>query len=93
MRYLLPSILWTGLSVSVYSSFLITLMSKTMDDSWDDDKKSKYSLLAMACFGVGEILGALASGQVLDRLGYKSLIVLQIILMIMANSCLLWYTY
>ena len=85
-------IMWTGCSVAIYTSFLVTLMSKTMDDSWPDDKKSKFSLLAMIGLGIGEIIGSLISGQVLDRFGYKKMSFFIMMTMATAGVIVILYT-
>ena len=74
MRYLDLQIIWTGLSISFWSSLLIPSLTLELSNTRGDkmlsnnDKTSK-ALFAMSCFGVGEILGSTVMGKNIDRFG------------------------
>lgn len=66
MRYfLLPEILWTGISVAFYSGVLVNMMSlslKSNDSQITNEDMFYKTLMAMTLFGGGEILGCLFIG-------------------------------
>lgn len=49
------------------------MMTATMDSAldWTPNKKLEMSLFAMAALGLGEMLGSVAIGQIIDRYGIK----------------------
>jgi len=37
MLQVIPMIIWTAISISIFGSIFIPLMTRAMDDTWDDD--------------------------------------------------------
>lgn len=80
-------LLWfisNGTLVAVYSGFLpsfinISAMKTETDDESDADF---YTDLVMICFGVGEAVGGIAIGAILDKMGNRFGIVLTFIYMV-----------
>jgi len=56
------------------------MMSATMADSPNSDKLSN-SMLAMTAFGVGEVVGGLSIGYLIDNKGAKFVVVTNVIIM------------
>ena len=79
MLYVLPLIIWSGLSLAFYAGVFIPLMDRTMKDSLDinpdldtEDKRSVAALFTIIFLGVGEILGGiLFIGPIRDKFGNK----------------------
>lgn len=72
MLYIMPLIIWTGLSQAGYSGSFVPLMYNTMKDDhddWSDNKKLSMSLFAMIPLGAAEIIGSLSQGWVSDKFG------------------------
>ena len=70
MRWLLPQIFWTGISLAVYSGLLTPIIFNTMPDE-DDNVKFQKSMFAMTALGIGEILGGIYTGFLIDKYGNK----------------------
>jgi len=68
MRWVLPEIVWAGISLAIYTGLLVPMISNTLEGR-DNTEKLMKSMYAMVCLGVGEIVGSLAIGQVIDRYG------------------------
>jgi hypothetical protein len=66
MLMLLPQISWTGISLAVYSGLLVPMITYTMVFE-DIEAKLIKGMYAMIMLGVGEILGSLLIGQIIDR--------------------------
>lgn len=82
MRLLLPLMLWTGVSMAVYTGLLVPMISSVITT---DTKNIQYmkAMLAMSAFGVGETTGGLFVGQIIDRIGSRlSTIVIVVLVMI-----------
>ena len=64
MLMVVPCMLWSSFSCSVYSNIFISVMDKAMENSLEMDPEYKYklfrdytALLSMIGLGVGEIFG------------------------------------
>ena len=68
-------------------------MNDTMDDSkgWSKDKKLSMSLFAMIPLGLGEVIGALIIGKIVDKYGPKVGIVYIMTLTVIAFGVLFAY--
>ena len=71
MRFLLPQLMWTGISISIYTGMLTPIIYKTMPDTYTDNKKFEDSMFAMISLGVGEVIGGILMGILVDRIGSK----------------------
>lgn len=70
MRPLIPQMLWTGISLAIYSGLLVPIIVATLPNESTNDQFEK-SMFAMTAFGVGEVLGGLFIGQIIDRFGNR----------------------
>jgi predicted MFS family arabinose efflux permease len=68
---MLPEIAWAGISLAIYTGLLVPMVASTVTDTDDHNAKLMKSMYAMVSLGVGEIVGSLAIGQVIDRFGNK----------------------
>mmetsp|Transcript_18308 Transcript_18308/g.25368 ORF Transcript_18308/g.25368 Transcript_18308/m.25368 type:complete len:129 (-) Transcript_18308:97-483(-) len=62
-----------------------------MNPDWDDSKVNARALLAMVALGIGEIVGAILTGFVQDKYGYRIMIIFSLILTIIAFIILIAY--
>jgi hypothetical protein len=73
----IPEIAWTGISIAIYTGLLVPIISESIifDGTETADEKSKkefeLSMLAMVSLGVGEIVGSISMGLVVDHFGAK----------------------
>jgi len=61
MRWLLPQVFWTGISLALYTGILVPMITATIPGDDDQDKFEK-SMFCMVALGVGEMLGGLFIG-------------------------------
>ena len=80
MLFLAPEILWSGMSLAIFTGLLVLTISESVKGN-ENDKMMK-SMLAMVSLGFGEIVGSLSIGQVIDRAGNKLTSVITLILII-----------
>lgn len=77
MLWLMPQVLWTGVSIAYYSGILVDQISDSIPRGLNEsqaeyDARTAYkATLAMIAFGVGEILGCFFIGFVVDRFGSR----------------------
>jgi len=65
MLKVIPLIVWSALSLSIFAAIFAPLLTATMFQ-WADDtsKQSQSVLLALVFLGLGEIIGGLAIGRI-----------------------------
>ena len=61
MRGLIPYIIWTGISLSIYTGLLVKIIGSTVPNDTEDQQMMK-SLFAMVSLGLGEIVGGFYIG-------------------------------
>jgi hypothetical protein len=79
MRPLICEVLWTGVSISVYTGILVPIVSKSItcdvvDDTCDQPSVNyifEKSVMTMCGLGLGEILGGIGMGIIVDKIGAK----------------------
>jgi MFS family permease len=62
--------MWTGISIAYYSGLLVLMMVQAIGGN-DSQYQFKMSMLALALFGVGEIVGCFYIGFVVDKFGSR----------------------
>ena len=70
MWWLLPQILWTGVSIAFYSGNLVELISFSLQADTQALQFQK-AMIAMVFFGVGEILGCFFIGFIVDKISSR----------------------
>lgn len=90
MRLLLPQVFWTGISLAVYTGLLVPLITDTISGDDDNDKFMK-SLFAMVALGVGEMIGGLFIGQIIDRYGNKKAAIANVVLILIQTGITIIY--
>ena len=88
MRWVLPEIVWAGISLAIYTGLLVTIISKTVEGTGEELMRSMY---AMICLGIGEIVGSFVVGQVIDRKGSKVTSYLTVGLILLQTVLMLWF--
>ncbi len=71
MMLLLPQVFWTGMSLAVFTGLLIPMIAESIPGDDNQDKFQK-SMFCMATFGVGEMMGSLIIGFIIDKVGNKA---------------------
>lgn len=72
MLMAVPITIWTGISQAIFTGSFVTMMDAGMGDTdWSSNTKLSMSLLAMIPLGLGEIIGGMITGKLLDKYGYK----------------------
>ena len=70
MLVLLPQIVWTGISIAYWSGLVVIIVGRTIPDE-DEDVQLTAGLYALSVLGVGEMVGSLLMGQIVDKLTNK----------------------
>jgi len=81
------------MSVNIYGSILMPLMTRTMGetpktDHWDSNKKDSMAFFGMCFMGLGELIGGLTIGRFRDRFGNAAGYLTEIVLLL-ANFALI----
>jgi MFS family permease len=66
MLIIAPKILWTGISLSIQNVFLVKMIAASVAGN-DINQKIMKSLLTLMSLGLGEIVGSLSIGPIIDR--------------------------
>lgn len=80
MRLFLLQQFWTGVSIAYYSGTLTPLISDTMEGV-SNSTKLERSMNAMVVFGLGEVVGGLITGQIIDFKGSKFVAAFNVVVM------------
>lgn len=81
MSLLLPQVFWTGISLAVYTGLLVPIITDTIPGDDPNDKFMK-SMFAMVALGVGEMMGGLFIGYIIDNYGNRKAAVANILLIL-----------
>lgn len=96
MLILIPCMIWTAISVAIFSGTFIVIMTESMKVSfpdWTHNKINMYALFAMVSIGVGEIVGSFIQGYIIDKKGSKFSILPLLVLTAISITILLYETY
>lgn len=88
MVYVLPLIIWSGISNAYYASVIFDLITRTLENEYDDkdgDKINEIALMAMSLIGIGGFFGGQVVGLIRDVAGVKIAISVEIGLLITAT--------
>ena len=92
---LYPIILSTAINIAIYSSVFIKIMTETMNDDdygeWTSDEKTSLALLCMLGLGVGEIIGSLAFGRIIDKCRLGCTVFLNCLAVTLSFALLIYY--
>ena len=94
MAMLYPIMLSTALNVGIFSSVFVKMMTDTMEETrpeWDSTEKTSKALLCMLGLGVGEIVGSLAFGRILDKCSLTWMVIIQCLAVTIAFGLLIVY--
>lgn len=61
MLYIAPQILWSGISLAIFTGLLPTMLSDSVKTK-DTNEKMMKSMMAMVSLGFGEIVGSIGIG-------------------------------
>jgi hypothetical protein len=64
----------TGVSIAFYSGLLFPIMVEQLSldpnySSYSETKYYSYALFGMVAFGIGEVVGAIIIGIIIDKIG------------------------
>lgn len=74
MGYVVPAMCWTGICLAVNTGLLVPMIESSVTGESEGARLEK-SMFALVSLGVGEIVGALLIGQVIDRMGNRPAII------------------
>ena len=66
MRWLLPQIFWTGVSLAYWSGLAAIIIARTIPDE-SAHNQLIASLYGLSVLGVGEMVGSVVMSQIVDR--------------------------
>ena len=92
MLYIVPEIAWAGISLAIFTGLLIPIIVETLPNETHTEQLKK-SMQAMICLGIGEIVGSLAIGQVIDKVGNKVTSWITIVLIVLQTFLTVLYIY
>jgi len=83
----------TAANGSILAAVFIVMMVSTMEgNSWDQEEKTANALLCMLGVGMGEILGAICFGRIIDKFSVKVQVGIAVLTTTLAYALLLFYT-
>ena len=70
-------LIFSGISIAFWSGMLTPIMVLQLENNPDnidmkDNVKTSYALFAMSCFGLGDVIGGVIQGVVIDRCGMRA---------------------
>lgn len=90
MMLLLPQVFWTGISLAVYTGLLVPIITDTIPGDDDQDKFMK-SMFAMVALGVGEMVGGLFIGYIIDHFGNRKAAMANVVLILIQTAVVITY--
>ncbi|TNV78413.1 hypothetical protein FGO68_gene871 [Halteria grandinella] len=91
MLYLLPTVAWTGISIGVYSGLFTPIITESIEGDLEENEKLSKAFTAMIFLGIGEIVGGLVIGQVIDKIGNKLASLISFVSIIVQTVALMLY--
>jgi len=86
------NLLWNGIIIAYWSTLLVPIMTDIQqpedcngDETCDNNKTSK-ALYGMVGFGFGEVFGGLLHGLLIDKIGSRKTIFINILIVILVIS-------
>eukprot|EP00347_Sterkiella_histriomuscorum_P023914 403332950 len=92
MLSLVPYIVWTGISLSIYTGLLIPIIVSTIPNDSENQQMMK-SLFSMVSLGLGEIVGGFFIGQVIDKMGNKSASIINMVCVAIQTLVVILFLY
>jgi predicted MFS family arabinose efflux permease len=72
--------IWNGCSISFWTTMLTPIIELQLADSLSDSEKLQKALYGLVALGVGEVLGGLLHGLMIDKIGSRKAIWLNILI-------------
>ena len=96
MLKFVPLIMTSGICIASNAGILVPLLTMTMSNTlrsqdWSEQVTNQHALVALSVLGLGEIVGSLFYGRVLDRFGHKAIIISCMIGIVVAVSAVIAY--
>ena len=97
MAMLFPTMFTLAVNLAVLASVFIKMMVDTMDKSQDGEEgheaeaRASDAVLCMLGFGVGEMVGSLAFGQITDKCKRRTTFMLNVVACLLAYTVLILY--
>lgn len=84
MARMIPLIMWSGISIAYFNGVLISTMSLTLPQGTIEEEKSSNQkiMLAMVTFGIGEIIGSMLNGKIVDKLGSRKTVFVDLFIIV-----------
>jgi predicted MFS family arabinose efflux permease len=81
---------WSGCSISYWSTMLTPIMSLQVGEDKSDNEKLQLALFGMVAFGFGEVVGGFIHGLIIDWIGSRASIKVNLLVMVVTFSSTLW---
>ena len=92
MLKLFPIFIVNAINQAVISAVFIQLFMDTMHEvEWDKEEKASNALLCMLGLGVGESIGAILAGRLIDKCPVKCQVIVEVLVATLAYSALILY--
>eukprot|EP00347_Sterkiella_histriomuscorum_P012008 403370245 len=68
--------IWSALSLATFAGSFVTMMTSTMEEfKWSENEQLEMSLFAMIPLGLGEMLGGMIIGRIIDTYSIRTAII------------------
>jgi MFS family permease len=79
MRFLVPQIFYTGVSIAFYTGLFVPFIFKTVPEHFTEQEQFAKSMNVMSLLGLGALLGCIMIGWIYDNFGHKAACVQNVI--------------
>ncbi|TNV83138.1 hypothetical protein FGO68_gene17752 [Halteria grandinella] len=95
-----PEIAWAGISLAIYTGLLTPMITEAVESEAKREGKESssndqlmLSMYAMVCLGIGEIVGSLTIGRIIDKMGNKVCSLITLALIAIQTLLTVWFIY
>eukprot|EP00347_Sterkiella_histriomuscorum_P020663 403336944 len=82
MRYLIPQIFYTGVSIAFYTGLFVTFIFKTLPSYYSESEQFSKSMSVMSLIGLGALFGTILIGYTYDKFGHKPASIQNIVILL-----------
>ena len=91
---IIPIIIWSGISIAMFGSIFISLITRVLQTQADyvdqPHKQNETALFTMTLLGAGEIIGGQFIGYINDKLSTRKMIIFELLLCLVAYGFLMY---
>ena len=82
MRPINLLLIWNGCSICYWSTMLTPIIALQLGDTYTDQEKLQKALFGLVAFGFGEVAGGFLHGLLIDKIGSRKTIWVNLIIII-----------